>query len=538
MPEAPTREDVQDLCQSIESLRDHVQIVWQAIDELREVIDQALGPDSPDIWTVEPPHGPPVGRYRPFAGEEPAEEIGASEGRKDAPVEPPPVRLTGVNTPTVGVIAPPEPDRQQQQIWDDDASASGPESNGDVGAGPVGSQVSPGAGVDTFEHQAGPYTLDDWIAFRHAFSDGHVDAAGIHAEFRRMKNAKQQFIDDLVKTKSAGQLRLIAMQHGHFDARRNTKRQNAESLYRSHLAAFTLGESISYQPMQETYEEAVERIVMGLTDQSIEHAREKSRQEREAREKALTTPETYEEYSQFVGRKGTDPLSDEQLAMWDRLNADRSREARKRKQKDTVEQFQSVEVGRVEFRIIEGFHEREQVPLWIVQLSSRVERHTFSELKVKATQLGGWWSSFKKDAAGFQFRSRETAEKFAGLADGDADRSEELLARKLRKMDNAADRLNAVAETLETKAAEVLTADETKLKNTARRADMAASARAQAYTHQANAKTLRSIAAALAAGGAQYLDGVWNAARSRRWRPRCAGHAGRGSGDSSKKIMM
>src|SRR5207237_946391 len=126
---------------------------------------------------------------------------------------------------------------------------------------------------------------------------------------------------------------------------------------------------------------------------------------------------------------------------------------------------------------------------WIVQLTSRVERTTFNELKIKASQLGGWYSSFKKDAAGFQFRSQESANKFAGLASGDADRSDELAARKLRKMDNASDRLSAVAATLEAAAAEVLAADDDKLKNTARRADMAASMRAQAYTDQADAKT-------------------------------------------------
>ena len=49
------------------------------------------------------------------------------------------------------------------------------------------------------------------IAFRHAFSDGHVDAAGIHDEFRRMKTAKQHFVGELVKTKSADELRLMAV---------------------------------------------------------------------------------------------------------------------------------------------------------------------------------------------------------------------------------------------------------------------------------------------------------------------------------------
>jgi hypothetical protein len=100
-------------------------------------------------------------------------------------------------------------------------------------------------------------------------------------------------------------------------------------------------------------------------------------------------------------------------------------------------------------------------------------------------------------------------------AKGDADRSAELEARKIRKMDNAGDRLNAVAASLEEKAAETLAGDEDKLKNTARRADMAASMRAQAYSDSATAQTLRSIAAGLAAGEATYLDGVWNAAQVR-----------------------
>jgi hypothetical protein len=360
------------------------------------------------------------------------------------------------------------------------------------------------------------YTLDDWIAFRHNCIDGEITAAAIQREFARMKAGKEQFIATLTKTKSADQLRLMAASAGCYDARRNTKQENAASLYRTHLSAFTLGGTVRYQPMEETYEEAVERIVMAITDESITAEREKKRQEREAREKALTNPETLLEFATFIRERSMDELSDEQFAVWDRLHADRIREDRRtRTQPDTVEQFQSAEIEGVEFRIIEGFHDREQVPLWIVQLTSRVERATFNELKIKASQLGGWWSSFKKQSAGFKFRTKESAEKFAGLTAGDADRSEELSARKLRKMDNASERLTAVADSLDKKAAEILAADDDKLKNTSRRADMAASMRAQAFGDQADAKSLRSIAAALAAGEATYLDGVWNAAQVR-----------------------
>ena len=82
----PTREDVQELRQAIESLRDHVQIVWQAIDEVREVIGQAVGHDAQEFWNVEPPQGFPLGRYRPFAGYDPFDEWNAEN---QEPVESP-----------------------------------------------------------------------------------------------------------------------------------------------------------------------------------------------------------------------------------------------------------------------------------------------------------------------------------------------------------------------------------------------------------------------------------------------------------------
>jgi hypothetical protein len=524
----PTREDVQELRESIESLRDHVQIVWQAIDEVRDVIEQTLGHDAAEFWNVEPPQGLPLGRYRPFAGYEPFEEWQAENGRATEPRPdvstsdsdaPPDTTSSDERSDSNGAnyISPAAPGPQQQRsLW----SAAPVEDSKATVDTPAELPVVTVPQTPQKEAEPAPesisYTLDDWVAFRHRFSDGEVDAAAIRAEFQRMKAGKEHFIDELTKTKSADQLRLMALQAGHYDARRNTKKENAAALYRGHLTAFTLGDTVSYSPFQETYEQAIERIVMALTDEAIAERRERRNRDQAAREKALTNPETLLEFATFNSERGIDELSDEQFALWDRLHADRIREDRKsRKQKETVEQFQSDKLTNVEFRIVEGFHDREQVPLWIVQLTSRVERSAFNELKVKAGQLGGWWSSFKKDAAGFQFRCKESAEKFAGLTSGNADRSDELLTRKLRKMDSASERLAAVAESLESNAAEILEADDTKLKNTARRADMAASMRAQAYRDQSDAKTLRSVAAALATGEATYLDGVWNAAQIR-----------------------
>jgi len=205
----PTREDVQELREAIESLRDHVQIVWHAIDEVRDVINQALTPDSPDIWTVEPSEGFPLGRYRPFAGFDPVTEWNAAQA---APVEPLPVletdavrlresqgqgvdsladthRHNGSNcdTPQQNTQA-----TQQRDLWGDDAEAALAERTAAKAASAVPAEYTP---QKETEPAGESYTLDDWLAFRHAFSDDQVDAAGIRREFTRLQASKRPFIE-------------------------------------------------------------------------------------------------------------------------------------------------------------------------------------------------------------------------------------------------------------------------------------------------------------------------------------------------------
>ena len=68
-------------------------------------------------------------------------------------------------------------------------------------------------------------------------------------------------------------------------------------------------------------------------------------------------------------------------------------------------------------------------------MDQRVERSTFNELKRKASMLGGWYSSFKKADAGFQFKSEDVAQRFVSLSAGDADRTDVLDNRNARKME-------------------------------------------------------------------------------------------------------
>lgn len=71
--------------------------------------------------------------------------------------------------------------------------------------------------------------------------------------------------------------------------------------------------------------------------------------------------------------RGGCALTDEQLAAYDVLHANMTRERRAKDAPTTVTKFQTEELHGIQFQMKEGFHDKRQCPLWIVQLSSRVD---------------------------------------------------------------------------------------------------------------------------------------------------------------------
>ncbi|QEG35902.1 methyltransferase [Bythopirellula goksoeyrii] len=326
--------------------------------------------------------------------------------------------------------------------------------------------------------------------------------------FERIVESEEAIHSELGSTYKAPQLKAIAHNLGDFSARSNTKAANAKSIYRKMLSFFLLDGSVSFG-MGESYTAAVKAKVRGVTEEAYEaHHKEFAEKEAERKE-ALANPQTLYDFQRFIEAKGEAALTGEQMALWDALHADLARERRAASgPAATVTQFESEELGQVEFTIKQGYHEKRECPLWIVQLGSRVTAPTFKELKTKATMLGGWYSSFKKSDAGFQFLSEESANKFTKLLEGDADRQEILVGRKERKDQTAAERLHELADNLLARAEETLAASEASLQNTARRADIQAGVRGKAYADQALARSLHSVANVLSTGAAKYLDGI------------------------------
>ncbi len=365
---------------------------------------------------------------------------------------------------------------------------------------------SPGRGMESLTEHHRLYTLDDFQAFLQQLNSENLTAAKLQESFLHLNSSRGALIHDLVAYKNAKELRALASRFGCLDAKRNTKQQNAESIVRSMMLTYTLKNSVTYQPFSgETYEDAIIKVVESITDEMIQEQIEEQNKKTAEVEKSLTNPETFQEFRQFVQSKGESELSHQQLIKYDKLRAEQTRLQRANKKTATVEQFNG-DIADLEITIKAGFHSKKEISLWICQLSERIDKATFTDLKMKAKQLGGWWSSFKKDDAGFQFKSEESAQKFQSLLQGNADRSDELADRKTRKIESASERLTQLADDLEQSANESLHQD--RQTNTVRRSEMAAGIRGRAYLDIAFAGTMRSLATDLASGEAIYLDGI------------------------------
>ncbi len=352
-----------------------------------------------------------------------------------------------------------------------------------------------------------PYTWDELKAF---YAAEAVTFGRFQNEFQRIWDSQDALRDELVSRFKASQLKRLAAGLGAFAAQRSTKEQNASSIVRRMLSSFVLDGSVSYSPLSgETYEAALYKKVLGYTaDDYAEHLG-KEQAKASAQAKALTNPETLLEFRTFVDNNGDAALNDEQLARYDCLRADLQRDLRAARQANsTVQQYESEALQSLTFVRKAGYHEKRECPLYIVQLESRVEREAFNELNRKAKQLGGWYSSFKKSHAGFQFLDQSQADRFCELLTGDVNRADILEARKERKELSAAECLHELANNLFVRADEAIERSDASLQNTARRADIQAGVRGRALADQALSRTLHSLAEALSRGEAKYLDGI------------------------------
>lgn len=294
--------------------------------------------------------------------------------------------------------------------------------------------------------------------------------------------------------------------------RKDTKEKLVNDTFDRELErlAYAGGDVIRYDPFsgdpRQNLINAIRQNLEQLTDEAIQATAEKRREIEERYRKTFTNPETLEQFEDFIRVRGMDALTPEQKTRYDELVAERAKQqkAREQERKATVAQVKT-DTG---MRLHETRHTKTGEPRFVVTLDDRVEREVFNKLNRAAKQLGGYYSAYRGNNAipGFTFKTREAAEKFMALRDGDVSRVDELQGRQDKSKQDAAERLKALAERIEEKAREELSRD--RLTNTPKRAREAAYAEEQARKDLALAETIKNIAKAIENGEIKYLDGI------------------------------
>ncbi len=364
------------------------------------------------------------------------------------------------------------------------------------------------------------------------------DLATIQSEFEAYALLEQEIKEEMSDTMTLPELRLASRSN----YRNENKEYYVDAYFDKLLNVFTIGTSKIFEVtnMSSSNVEIIREKLLKQTQESIDRANETRKQlqrEREAADikrgatmkKSLSNPETIAEYEFFLRIKSRSDLSTEQREQYDALVAEKTiTQERADKKKASV--LAQVQLDGTDMTIIKGYHSKKNFDLWIVKLSDRVDGPVFNDLRAKAKRLGGWYSRYSRDGAipGFQFKTEESANTFAGLKNGDVDNSKSIDDQYDDKLQRNAAKLIAMADRWEEKGQEVLTRD--RLTNTSRRARMAANTEADAEHKIYFAKVLRKIAEAIENGESTTLENIssaiqlsnllsiWNTAYSDRMR--------------------
>ncbi len=403
-----------------------------------------------------------------------------------------------------------EADQRQAADIRDDAGA------GQAGGGSAAEEVRLS---HTLPEQYTTAAHDDLMK---VLADGEpVEPATVQQAFKSLRENKEAIKAELAKSTIPELLKRM----GSFGAARYKGEKKAtivSAVYNDMVTDFAYLDGngmLSYSMGKDAMAEAVQKRVDRITPENLKaHAekiaqqREEYRQRREGYVKAIKNPETWEDFQKYkqLGYKIED-LPQEKRDLYDELHAEHNKEvaAKQTERKATVR----AASGTVESSIVETKHTKTGEDLFVVKTAERVERDVYNEWNTTAKRLGGWYSSYAKGGAvpGFQFKTKENAEAFQKYLTGDTEAATEAVKDRIEtkqetRKENAAERLTALAESMEEKANGVLNAD--RLTNTAKRAAQANSTEDAARKQIALAKTIRNIAEAIQEGEAKHLEGI------------------------------
>ncbi|MEH8123985.1 LPD38 domain-containing protein [Aeromonas veronii] len=287
----------------------------------------------------------------------------------------------------------------------------------------------------------------------------------------------------------------------------------------------TISETYAVGGARQSIEERVAKALDGLTPERYQLFRDKQlsdvaemQRRREELKQSLTDPQTLDDFKAFIERRGIYKLTQEQRARYEDMvaarNLDRREQERSAKGNETAPSTTSSD-------IIKTKHTKTGDDLFVVQMGDRVERDAYNRINAHAKTLGGWYSSFRGKGAvpGFQFKSEEKATEFRAWLGGEVggaspevapDQSTDSEAQPAGKSKQV-EALRNRAASARAKAEAVFNAD--RKENTARRASMAANARANAERDLRFAGLLEAIATGIEGGEITYLRNLANGAQ-------------------------
>lgn len=287
----------------------------------------------------------------------------------------------------------------------------------------------------------------------------------------------------------------------------------------------TISETYAIGAARQSIEERVAKALNDLTPERYQLFRDKQlsdvaemQRRREDLKRSLTDPQTLDDFKAFIERRGIDKLTLEQRARYEDMvvarNLDRREQEHSAKGNETAHSATSS-------GIIKTKHTKTGDDLFVVQMGDRVERGTYNRINAHAKTLGGWYSSFRGKGAvpGFQFKSEDKATEFSAWLGGEVgvasqevapDQSTDSEAQPAGKSKQV-EALRNRAASARAKAEAVFNAD--RKENTARRASMAANARANAERDLLFAGLLEAIATGIESGEITYLRNLANGAQ-------------------------
>lgn len=331
---------------------------------------------------------------------------------------------------------------------------------------------------------------------------GKVSIQDLKDTYARAVDNKKALVEEITSIYKVADLKRKS-----YYARSLKKADLVDDYYQQLLGSFRITEGLFSYSFGESYSEALKKAINKQTQEELDEYVKSQQQQREAFQKALTNPQTIEEFKQFIIYKGEAALSSEQNVQYEALIADRTLEAQQ-KQKQVKAAVKAVSLEQVQFSLQQTTHTKKGHDLWVVQLSERVDKDKYQELNRKAKQLGGYYSSYAKADAipGFQFKTEEAANQFMSLKEGDVSRAENIEQKAADKKLTVSERFYQMADTWEQQGKEKLNAN--RKTNTARRARIASSVEGDAETKIYLAKVLRNIAKGLEKDEIKYLSRI------------------------------